>query len=260
MIKEFNLLETCNAYIRQKKDEFKLRLSLDVQLPGQLVGHETGLCNSITQICIFLSQYTVNGIDIEIQKIEQYKRSIGIIVKVKGLCSHQAKREALRVISKDIDWLNKMPYKTSLWVLSDYLQFSFKMTFQCLNEDGHISNSFLNSKILLAEGNKMNALVLISYLEEWGCSVTHVNTGVEAVAVAFLSKFDLLILDIYMFEMKGGPITQNIRTLNSQTPLVMLAPFSQEYAANDLLFLDANDLLLKPVNKTQLFSMLAKYL
>jgi CheY-like chemotaxis protein len=265
MIKEFNLLETSNAHIQllEKEDEFKnrLRLSLDVQLPNRLLGDELGLYNSISQICSFLSQYVVNRIDIEIQMTEQYKRSIGIIIKVKGACSHQTKKEALQVISRDIDWLSNMPYKTSFWVLSDYLQFSFKITFQCLDEENrHISNSFSNSKILLAEGNKMNALVLISYLEEWGCYVTQVNTGLEAVAAAAINKFDLILLDLYMPEMKGHPVLQSIRSLNPQTPITVLAPFSLESITTDPLFSDANDLLLKPINKTQLFSLLAKYL
>ncbi|HEY8934674.1 MAG TPA: response regulator [Cyclobacteriaceae bacterium] len=266
MIREFNLLETCNAHIQllEKEDEFKknkLRLSLDVQLPNRLVGDEKGLCNSITQIATFLAQYLANGIDIEIQKAGQHKRSISLITKVKGTCSHQTMREAFQVISKNMSWLDKMPYKTSFWILSDYLQFSFKITFQRVDEErAHIANSFLNSKILLAEGNKMNARVLSSYLEEWGCYVTQVNTGEEAMAVASVSKFDLIILDIYMFEMQERTVIQDMRSLNPKTPIILLVPFPLEHATNELLFSNANDLLFKPANKTQLFSILAKHL
>ncbi|MDL5051386.1 response regulator [Oscillatoria amoena NRMC-F 0135] len=60
-----------------------------------------------------------------------------------------------------------------------------------------------NKTVLLAEDNKVNAMVAIRLLKNWGLDTEHAENGLLVVEKAKQKRFDYILMDIHMPEMNG---------------------------------------------------------
>ena len=78
-------------------------------------------------------------------------------------------------------------------------------------------------KLLVVDDNKINRILLEAMLKRLGHKVTLAEGGHEAVALAIVSKFDAILMDISMPKMNGFQATQAILTgggPNRTTPII----------------------------------------
>ena len=116
-------------------------------------------------------------------------------------------------------------------------------------------------RVLVAEDNAINAIVVISVLEKLGYKVKHVENGREAVDEVMRGETDLVLMDVHMPEMDGIEATREIRAAqsNNYIPIIGLtADVSIERHA-EFMTAGMNNVLSKPFTKAQISQVLSEY-
>jgi len=77
-------------------------------------------------------------------------------------------------------------------------------------------------KLLYIENELTIALPVLKILEKKGFEIDHFTDGIQGLNQAINSDYDCLILDLNLPGMDGIAITKKLRSLNIQTPILML--------------------------------------
>ena len=117
-------------------------------------------------------------------------------------------------------------------------------------------------KILLAEDNPVNALLIRELLRRRGHQVREVTTGTAAVAVVKNESFDLLLTDIHMPGMDGIEAARAIRAIEEEhfrprMPIVALTADALETGKRACQDAGMDGFLTKPVDPAELEEMFA---
>jgi CheY-like chemotaxis protein len=115
-------------------------------------------------------------------------------------------------------------------------------------------------KVLVAEDNEFNTLLVLSILEEWGINTKTVTNGLLAIDALKSEYFDLILMDVQMPEMGGFEASQIIRSeMNSNIPIIALT--ANALKGDDLKCLNAgmNDYVSKPFEPEELRTKIIKY-
>jgi PAS domain S-box-containing protein len=115
-------------------------------------------------------------------------------------------------------------------------------------------------RILLAEDNPVNALLIRELLRRRGHSIREVTNGSAAVAAMEEERFDLLLTDIHMPGMDGIEATRAIRTNEAtqrrpRTPIVALTADALETGKRACQEAGMDGFLTKPVDPAELEEM-----
>jgi signal transduction histidine kinase/CheY-like chemotaxis protein len=123
-----------------------------------------------------------------------------------------------------------------------------------------VPGSLKGLKILIAEDNKINVMVLERLLTKWEIqSVVAVN-GQEAVDQLSINSFDLVLMDLHMPVMDGYQATQAIRVLKDSaraaTPILALTASVSHDIKTSIKAAGMQDYLLKPFQPDHLYQKL----
>lgn len=123
---------------------------------------------------------------------------------------------------------------------------------------------FINKKLLIAEDNKMNIMLINTIFKKWGVKFDVAENGLEAFNLHMKNNYDLILTDIHMPELDGIKLTQRIRSLrDKQKSLVPIIAITANVIKSDLdIYMNCgiNDYIIKPFLEEPLFEKIAEYI
>jgi signal transduction histidine kinase/CheY-like chemotaxis protein len=116
-------------------------------------------------------------------------------------------------------------------------------------------------RILAAEDNRTNQLVLSGMLADLGIDLVFADDGQAAVEMFERLRPDLVLMDISMPRMDGRAATRAIRTRpgGAQVPILALTAHAAGAGHEDLLDSGMDEVLTKPLRKALLFEAIARH-
>jgi CheY-like chemotaxis protein/HPt (histidine-containing phosphotransfer) domain-containing protein len=132
-------------------------------------------------------------------------------------------------------------------------------------EADRLQTQGMGARVLVAEDNPVNVEVAKEYLGNLNCTITLVETGVEAVAAFLQPRFDIILMDCQMPEMDGLAATRRIRETEKAFGMprtTIVAVTANAYAEDRAKCVAAgmDDYLSKPFTEDQLQKLLAKWI
>jgi CheY-like chemotaxis protein len=116
-------------------------------------------------------------------------------------------------------------------------------------------------RILAAEDNAVNQLILKTLLGQVGLEPMLVFNGQDAVAAWELEDWDVILMDVQMPTMDGIAATRHIRSREAETgrpatPIIALTGNAMSYQVEGYLAAGMNSVVVKPIQVEQLFNAL----
>lgn len=120
-------------------------------------------------------------------------------------------------------------------------------------------------RLLLAEDNRTNQLVIQKLLKSCNLDISVVNNGKQAVEALSAGEFDIILMDINMPEMDGIEATRLIRAQEESagkkpTPIVALTANTMKHQVEEYLASGFDRHLGKPIKKNDLIASLQELL
>ncbi|MBT8286493.1 MAG: response regulator [Flavobacteriaceae bacterium] len=128
---------------------------------------------------------------------------------------------------------------------------------------GETTTDQIKLKVLVAEDNKLNQMVLGKLLSKWGIIYTITNDGLELLEVFENDDFDLILMDLQMPNLDGYKTTKRIRKLpnlsKANIPIIALTAFAQEEVKIKTSKFEMNGFMTKPFNPNEFHKLLSFY-
>jgi signal transduction histidine kinase/AmiR/NasT family two-component response regulator len=114
-------------------------------------------------------------------------------------------------------------------------------------------------RLLAAEDNAVNQLVLKTLLQQGGLDLAVVSDGVAAVAAWEAGDWDLILMDVQMPDMDGPTATRRIRareaeTGRARTPIVALTANAMAHQVAEYIDAGMDGFVSKPIEVARLFA------
>lgn len=151
--------------------------------------------------------------------------------------------------------------------------FTVELHFEKSVETGKETGSYQNRKtdykelsglkVLIAEDNRINSLILREFLKRWNVESEWAKDGKEAIGMLGKDQFDMVLMDLQMPIMNGLEAIMFIRQSGNvklqQIPIIALTADANLETKNVLLQNGFNDYMTKPFNPDALYQLLNKH-
>jgi signal transduction histidine kinase/DNA-binding response OmpR family regulator len=128
---------------------------------------------------------------------------------------------------------------------------------------GNAPNAFSGKRILVAEDNKANQIVITHMLKALGCTVDIATDGQQAVDMHLSNQYDLVFMDCLMPKLDGFDATMRIRAAENpakRTPIIALTAHSLPENREKCIAAGMDDFISKPVIPATLHNALTRWL
>ena len=122
---------------------------------------------------------------------------------------------------------------------------------------------FAGGRVLVAEDNPTNQIIVVTVLQRQGLTVDAVANGIEAVAAAASICYDVVLMDLQMPELDGLEATRHIRRLpEPHGRVAIIGLTANDFRQDHSLCLAAGmqAVVTKPIRWTDLAQIMAPYL
>lgn len=247
-----NLLTNSVKYTKEGYVEFKV---------------DTILKNDICRLIISVED---SGIGIKPEQINKLFRKFERLNE-SGNTSIEGTGLGLAITKKLVELMNGKIFVQSIFgkgskftvVLDQKIIYKAKET-TTTNNNSNISESFnvKDKKVLVVDDNNLNLKVAEKLLTSYGLQVETINNGFSLIDKMKAGEvYDLILLDDMMPKMSGTETLKNLRQLPTfSIPTVALTANAIEGMREKYLSEGFDEYLAKPIEKTELNRIIAKYL
>ncbi len=124
-----------------------------------------------------------------------------------------------------------------------------------------VKNYQLGSRILIAEDNKLNQLLIQSLFKNWGLSIQIAKDGNEAIEFLEKNTYDLVMLDIQMPFVDGYGVVKWIREIKkSSLPVIAMTAHTMPTEIKKCREAGMDDYLPKPLDEENIVRLFNKYI
>lgn len=136
-------------------------------------------------------------------------------------------------------------------------------------EEGTTSNDLAtvlrerSIQVLLVEDNRVNQMVAVNFLQNWGIHTVVASNGKEAVELIKEKRYDLVLMDLQMPLMNGYEATRAIRSMDDpyfqKIPIIALTASAMIEMRGKVLSTGMSDYMSKPFHPGDLQRIISKY-
>lgn len=123
-----------------------------------------------------------------------------------------------------------------------------------------VAVTFNGARVLVAEDNNVNQLLISRLLKQYGIKPVIVANGMQVLELLKDQHFDLLLLDIQMPLLDGYKTCAALRETGNKLPVVAMTAYVMDAEKEKCRAAGMNDYLAKPLDETRLKEILLKYL
>ncbi|MDP1724994.1 MAG: ATP-binding protein [Alphaproteobacteria bacterium] len=292
MIKD--LIESVRVLTQELAGKKKLvfKIEIDPEIPSTLLGDPTRLRQVVLNLVTNAIKFTEKGsITIQIKKHNEFDDRFGIYFEVIDTGIGISKKNQTKLFAQfsQVDSSITRKYGGSglgLAICRNLVtlmngeigyeseegkgsRFWFTSVFGKLDvahkQKGNYVDEFdmqpQHLKILVAEDNEVNQLVIKTMLTKMGHDVTIAHNGLEAFNQVQNNVYDLVLMDMQMPVMDGLEATKQVRKLNGdvrRVPIIALTANAMQGDREKCLEAGMNGYLSKPINKEELIAILSQ--
>ncbi len=298
--REFNLnefLRTIKYHFKltAKEKNIEFRIEKDMNVPNLLIGDSLKLSQVIKNLLSNAFKFTETGsvvLHVEYLGKQLNKHNLSFKVSDTGIGIPYAKqkhifkkftqaqkstsrlyggtglglaisKKLLKLQKSDLQLVSEPDKGSTFWFNLGFKESSGseKTTEVTKGSNGDIST--LNIRVLVAEDNEINTLVLKKMLKKWHVDYTLTKHGKELLDVYNDKDFDIILMDLQMPVLDGYQTTAVIRSLQNERkasiPIVALSAFSQDEIKEKTKAFKMDGYMTKPFNPKELYKLLSFY-
>jgi|TARA_R110000744_G_scaffold45014_3_gene100183 PAS domain S-box-containing protein len=283
-----------------KEKDIRLLIKKDTSLPKTFIGDSTRLSQILTNLVSNAIKFTEEGkvmLDIEVLEVEEDFYVLEFVIADTGIGIPEDKKDKIFLSFAQANSDTTRKYggtglglaicKRLLEIMDSDLKlesqvgigstFSFKLKLQKSSmmdyqEDMdtfdaksiHDQDNLKGARILVAEDNKVNIMVIEKFLSKWQVDFDIAENGLIALNMAMEYTYDMILMDLQMPVMNGFEASKAIRDsnnpLNKVIPIYALSASTGIDIKNQLGEYGIDGLICKPFNPTELFKTLTSIL